>query len=95
MRHEKINRRLLNLDKTWRHLSMKQRNWICDQFREEYVGFLNANNRHPNKEQCREIVDIVYGKIQEREIWIPYHEVRKAFSLKLQRYRKIELFKRG
>ena len=91
MRHEKINGQLLNLDKTWRHLSMKQRNWICDQFREEYVDFLNTNSRHPNKEQCRGIADVVYSKIQDRRIWIPYYEVRKAFSSKLSRYRKIQL----
>jgi hypothetical protein len=91
MKHEKINRQLLNLDKTWRHLSLKQRDWICCQLRSEYVDFLNINKHHPNKEQCREIVGDVYDRIKERGIWIPFNEVKKAFSSKLSRYRKIKL----
>ena len=91
MKHEKVNGRLLNLDKTWKHLSMKQKSWICDQFREEYISCLNYNNKHPDKNQCKEIVQNVYLKIQDRGIWIPYGEIRKAFSSKLQRYRKINI----
>lgn len=91
MKHEKVNGQLLNMEKKWQHLHCQQREWIVNQFREEYVAFLNTNGKHPNKEDCRDIVDRVYTKIQEREIWIPYGEVRKAFSSKLQRYRKIEI----
>jgi hypothetical protein len=93
MKHEKINDKLLNLDKKWHHLSCQQREWIVSQFREGYVEFLNANNRHPQKEECQKILELVYTKIQEREIWIPYNEVKRAFSSKLSRYRKIELVK--
>jgi hypothetical protein len=91
MKHETIDGKLINLDKTWRHLSVKQRDWIVSQFREEYVSHLNKNGTHPNKEECRELIDRVYEKIQERGIWIPYREVQKAFSAKLQRYRKLEV----
>ena len=91
MRHEKVNGQLLNMEKTWRHLSMKQREWIVSQFREEYIASLTKNGTYPNKEECSEIVDHVYSKIQERGIWLPYGEVQKAFSAKLPRYRKIEL----
>jgi hypothetical protein len=91
MKHEKINGKLLNLEKKWHHLSCQQRQWIIDQFRAAYVAFLNENSRHPNKEECNSILDLVYTKIQKREIWIPYVEVKKAFSAKLQRYRKIEI----
>lgn len=91
MKHMKINGQLLNMDKTWRHLSMKRREWIVGQFSEEYIAYLTKNGNHPTKEGCREIVERVYEKIQERGIWIPYGEVHKAFSSKLSRYRKIEL----
>lgn len=91
MKHMKIDGQLLNLEKTWRHLSMKQREWIVGQFREEYVAFLNKNGTHPNGEACGEVVDRVYEKIQERGLWIHYGEVQKAFSSKLPRYRKIEI----
>ena len=91
MRHEKINGQLLNMEKKWQHLHCQQREWIVNQFREEYIAALNKNGTHPNKEECREIVERVYEKIQERGIWIPYGEVQKAFSAKLPRYRKIEI----
>ena len=91
MKHMKINGQLLNMEKTWRHLSMRQREWIVNQFREEYIASLTKNGTHPSKEECREIVDRVYGKIQDHGIWIPYGEVKRAFSSKLSRYRKIEL----
>lgn len=89
MKHKMINGKLLNLDKTWRHLSMNQREWIVSKFREEYVAFLSANHRHPKKEECGEILDRVYARIQERAIGIPYGEVRRVFASKLSRYRKI------
>jgi hypothetical protein len=91
MKHERVNGKLLNLDKKWHHLSCQQREWIVSQFREEYIAHLNKNGTHPNKEECREMLDRVYTKIQERELWIPYGEVKKAFCSKLQRYRKIEI----
>lgn len=91
MKHEMIGGKLLNLEKTWKHLSKKQKDWICQQFRDEYTLFVNNNKRHPNKNECDLIVQNVYEKIEERDIWIPFVEVRKAFSAKLTRYRKINV----
>ena len=91
MKHEKINGQMINTEKKWQHLHCQQREWIINQFREEYVASLNKNGAHPRTEECREIVDKVYDKIQECEVWIPYNEVQKAFSAKLSRYRKIEI----
>ena len=91
MRHVKVCGQMINAEKRWQHLHCRQREWIVNQFREEYISSLTKNGTHPNKEACREIVDRVYKKIQERGVWIPYGEVEKAFSSKLPRYRKIEL----
>ena len=91
MKHEKYNNRLINTEKKWQHLSFQQRDWIASQFRFEYISYINKNGTHPDREDCREIIDRVYEKIQERGVWIPYGEVQKAFSAKLQRYRKIDL----
>ena len=55
------------------------------------MNFLNENHSHPNKIECAEIVNNVYNLIEEKGIWIPYGEVRKAFSGKLNRYRKIDI----
>ena len=91
MRHEKAYVHLLNMEKTWKHLSNKQREWLCDQFRLEYVTFLNKNGEHPRYEGCQEIVGIVYERMGERDIWLPYGELKKAFSAKLPKYRKINI----
>lgn len=91
LRHNKINGKLLNLEKKWHHLSCKQKEWIYGLFRNEYIDFLNKNKKHPNKEECKEIVNSVFRAIKERDIWISLEEVRKAFSSKLCRYRKIDI----
>jgi hypothetical protein len=91
MRHENIHGQQLNLDKKWHHLSCQQRQWIVDQLRGTYVAFLNTHNRHPHKTECASIIDSVYKKIQAKSIWIPYAELKKMFSAKLQRYRTIEI----
>lgn len=70
---------------------MKQKDWIFQKFREGYMNFLNKNKRHPNKIECNEIVNNVYNLIEEKGIWIPYGEVRKAFNGKLNGYRKIDI----
>lgn len=89
MKHVRIGGQIRNLDKTWSHLKMNQKDWIFQKFREEYINFLNENYRHPNKVECAKIVNTVYNLIEEKGIWIPYNEVRKAFSGKLNRYKKI------
>lgn len=91
MKHVKIGGQLKNLDKNFSHLKANQKDWIFQKFREEYIVFLNSNNRHPNKIECTEIVDKVFSLIEEKGIWIPYIEVKKAFSNKLNRYRKIKI----
>ena len=91
MKHVKVNGQLRSLDKNWSHLKMKEKTWIYDKFREYYIKFLKENLRHPNKVECNEIVGGVFDLIEEKNIWIPYGEVKKAFMSKLSRYRKIEL----
>lgn len=91
MKHVKFGKQQRNVDKNWSHLKDKQKEWIVQQCRDTYVVFLNKNKRHPNKIECTEIVDNVYSLIEKKDIWIPYEEVKKVFSSKLNRYRKIDV----
>ena len=91
MKHIQFNGNLINVKKTWKHLSSKQRNWIYDQLRNEYIACCRYHDRHPGKEQYNAIVQNVYVQICERKIWIPYHEIRKVFQSKLSRYQKIKI----
>ena len=91
MKHVKVGEQLRNLEKNWSHLKLKQKAWIIHSFREGYTNFLSKNLRHPNKDECSLIVSEVYSMIEEKDIWIPYSEVKKACSKKLNKYRKISL----
>ena len=91
MKHIKVNGQLLNVDKSWSHLKPKQKDWIFQRLREEYMLFLKKEEKHPNKLECNKIVHNVYTLIEESGIWIPYNEVKKAFNGKLNRYRKIDI----
>ena len=91
MEHIKLNGNVINLDKTWKHLSFKQKNWIISQFREEYMACLDYHGCHPGKDQYKIIVQNIYERIQERGIWLPYGELQKAFQAKLPKFRKISV----
>lgn len=91
MKHEYVNGQLRNMKKTWAHLKNKQKDWILQQSRNKYVEFISKSNRHPNKNECVEIVNEVYSLIENAEIWIPYNEIRKVFNSKLNKYKNIKL----
>ena len=77
--HIKVNGKLLQTNKTWSHLKNGQKEWISNQFSYLYhqkmimrrtVGKLPRAARD-------EVISDLYEKIKEREIWIPYGEVKK------------------
>lgn len=89
MKHMQIGGSLKNLEKNWSHLKSNQKDWILQCCRQEYIMFLNKEQRHPNKLEREEIVQNVYSLIEKKEIWIPYNEVKKAFCSKLNKYKKV------
>lgn len=56
--------------------------------------YIIENGRFPHKDEKFEIVDKVYEKIEERQIWIPYDEVYNHFLSKVIKLRK-RLIKEG
>jgi hypothetical protein len=89
MKYIKINSKLLNHDKQWRHLSHQQREHVYDLFRDEYVQFLIKNRWHPSEYECNEIVKSVYDKLKEQNIEISFNEASKAFDSQLNKYKNI------
>lgn len=67
---------------------MKQRNWIAETLRTETLIFLEQSNGNMNKQEKEKIVDLVYEKIKERKIWIPYNEVKKYADKKITEYKR-------
>lgn len=56
--------------------------------------YVIENGRFPHKDEKFEIVDKVYEKIEERQIWIPYDEVYNHFLSKVIKLRN-RLIKEG
>lgn len=78
--HEKINGRLLQLNKKWSHLKERQKAWIYDVAKEAYLAYVKQYGKLPHKAGKQVIFDKVHDKILERDIWIPYEEMERAVN---------------
>lgn len=85
--HIHVDGQLLQTNKTWSHLKERQKSWIAELLREEYMRRAQELGRNPKKDDYEAIVEIVYDQIERRGIWIPYNEVRRYFSSRVNRYR--------
>ncbi|WP_439876720.1 hypothetical protein ACSLGG_29690 (plasmid) [Bacillus mycoides] len=77
--HIKVNGKLLQTNKKWSHLRQKQKDNISNWLGREYIQFVRTHHRKPIKYEHDEILHEVMNQIQEREIWIPYGEVKKYY----------------
>lgn len=84
--HKVIDGKLLRTDKTMRHLKGKQLMKITSWLKSEFLRTAAEKQRKPTKQEVDEITDIVYMKIEEAQIWIPYHEVRRYMSSKQTKF---------
>jgi len=74
--HKWINDKLLQTNKKWSALKQSQREWIQELTRREHATYVETNNRLPMKKRKDEVIDTVYAFLDERGVWIPYHEFR-------------------
>ncbi len=84
--HKMADGRLLRTDKTMRHLKSGQIEKISAWLKAEFFQTANEKQRKPTKPEIDAIVDSVYEKIEEAQIWIPYHEVRRYMSSKQTKF---------
>ena len=84
--HKMADGRLLRTDKTMRHLKSGQIEKISAWLKAEFFKAANEKQRKPTKPEIDAIVDSVYEKIEEAQIWIPYHEVRRYMSSKQTKF---------
>lgn len=81
-----VDGRLLQTDKKFSALKVKQKEKITNWLLTEYLAIVEQKQRLLKKSEKEMIVDNVYEKIQEAEIWIPYYEVSNYFSSKLNKW---------
>ena len=84
--HKVVNGRLLNIDKRFSDLKEKQKNFIRELLFEKYKKFFNRSLS--KKEIDRAVLNCVYQKIQEKEIWISFGEVKKEYQRRKHKMQK-------
>ena len=80
--HKIVNGKLLQTDKRFSQLKTKQREKIYNWMYEETLHYYMNKNKMPYVKQCRILVDAIYDRIIEAEIWIPYKEIRYQYIKK-------------
>ncbi|MDZ5480104.1 transposase [Bacillus thuringiensis] len=89
--HVIVNDQILQKNKKWSNLKQNQQHMITEWLQAEYQRFIKVHLRKPKKKEEEYILDIVMEQIRERDIWIPYQEVKKYFTNKKEKwYRKLE-----
>lgn len=76
--HKIVNGKLLQTNKKWSHLKQRQRTWIYEVAKEEYIKYIEQHHKQPRKKNKLIVIDNVYEQINQREIWIPFYEVKQA-----------------
>jgi hypothetical protein len=81
--HVYQNGRLLQTNKKFSALKQKQKEWITNELRQRYISVINYpyTKLHPKKRD--QILNEVYDLIAEKEIWIPYGEVKRHYFSKI------------
>ncbi|MGN7299080.1 hypothetical protein [Ferdinandcohnia sp. SAFN-114] len=86
--HEYRNGRLIQTNKRFSQLKMKQKEWIGNLLRERYTENYLKNGKKPSKQERDKILYDVYDFICEKEIWIPMYEVERYYQSKISSYTK-------
>jgi len=81
----KRNGQLVQTNKKWSHLKMRQREWIMEITRDEHQKYLEKHQRLPRKQYKLIIVGAVKGKIDEKGIWLSDHELENNISKYIDR----------
>ncbi len=76
------------MNKTFSKLKNSQKEFISNELYNELKRYMLEKGKYPKKLGKLNIIDNVYEKIIESNIWIPHYEVKKYFYSKLNKYRK-------
>ena len=80
--HKMIDGRLLQTNKKYSQLKMKQKEKIAEWMFQATRDYYMKKCTFPSDKHLEEVVDSVYEKIEDAEIWIPYGEVFKHYKSK-------------
>ncbi|QQK75414.1 hypothetical protein HUG15_07330 [Salicibibacter cibarius] len=77
--HIKVNGKLLQTNKRFSQLKESQKNWIVAELYKLYHNKMKEKRttRKLSQNDRDTVISTLYEQIRDREIWIPYGEVKK------------------
>ena len=86
--HKKIDGQLLQMNKKFSNLKMKQKDKITGWVYEEYKKYVTEHEKAPDSLADEQIVRAVLDKINEAQIWIPGGEIYDYYRRKKPQLQK-------
>lgn len=80
--HKMIDGKLLQTDKKYSNLKLKQKEKIAEWMYLETKAYYEKNYTFPGDKQIGDVISKVYDRITVADIWIPYGEVVKHYKKK-------------
>ena len=77
--HKIIDGQLLQTNKKYSYLKLKQKEKISAWMYQETRKYYEATGRYPIQHHDDEVVDAIYRRIEKAGIWVPYNEVAKHY----------------
>lgn len=86
--HKKVDGRLLQMNKTFQNLKMKQKDKITGWVYEAYKSYVTQNERIPDAAADVQIIGSVLDNIEKAGIWIPDGEIVSYYHRKKSHLQK-------
>ena len=77
--HEYVDGKLLQTNKKYSQLKLKQKEKIHAWMYESYLNWYRKHDRFPDAKCADEVLEPVMARIEAAEIWIPYGQVLKHY----------------
>lgn len=77
--HKQIDGRLIQTNKKYSQLKLKQKELIASWMYEETKAYYDQYEKIPEGEICSDIVERIYDRIETAGIWIPFGEVYRRY----------------
>jgi hypothetical protein len=86
--HIRVNGRLLQTNKKFSALKLRQKEWIASLLRSKTISLILEHQRQLTRPERERILQETLIAIEQKGIWIPDYEVRRYYDSRVQRYYK-------
>lgn len=96
--HCMVDGKLLQANKKFSHLKESQKEWILHALQERHMAAMQKTKKILTKKEREQVLDAVYEEIRQRDIWIPFEEVKEFYRGRIVRFSnkfKTELKRNG